>query len=109
MALLTPVQAQITGAVSTLAAADVAGETFRPDDRAILQVTNGSGASITVTVIVPGNTRYSQAEPDIAVVVAAGTSRAIGPFPNDLGDPTTGLVNVTYSAVTTVTRALVRV
>lgn len=109
MALLTPTQAKVTGSVVTLAAADVAGETFRPDDHVALWVLNGSGVSITVTVAVPGNTKYGQTQPDVAVVIAAGAAQAIGPFPADLADPADGLVHVTYSAVTTVTRRLVRV
>lgn len=110
MALLTAVQSKVAGAVSTPAAADVAGETFRPDDRAVLVVTNGSASSVTVTVEVPGNTRYGQPEPDVPSAVAAGASRVFGPFPADLADPATGLVKVTYSPApaATVTRVLIR-
>lgn len=109
MALLVATQAKIGGAVVTPTAADVAGETFRPDDHVVLWVVNGSGGSINVTVAVPGNSKYGPANPDVVVAIAAGVSQGIGPFPADLADPADGLVHVTYSAVTTVTRRLVRV
>lgn len=108
MANLTPTQIKIGGAVTTLQSADVAGETFEPGDRVALWVKNGSGASITVTVAVPGKTKYGVDNPDLAVTIAAGTEQAVGPFPADLADPADGRVHVTYSSVTTVTRRLVR-
>ncbi|GAY07506.1 hypothetical protein [Pseudonocardia sp. N23] len=108
MALLTPTQIKIGGAVVTVQAADVAGETFKAGDRIALWVKNGSGSPITVTTVVPGNGKYGQANPDVPVVIPAGTEQAVGPFPADLIDPADGLVHVTYSSVTTVTRRLVR-
>lgn len=108
MALLTPTQAKITGTVATKAAADAAGETFLPGDHALV-ILNGSGSSITASVVVPGNTKYGQAQPDVAVTIAAGVETVIGPFPDDLADPADGLVHVTYSSVATVTRRLVRI
>lgn len=109
MALLTRQVAKITGTVITYQAAAAGGDTFQPGDRTELRVKNGSAAPITVTVVVPGNTRYEQAEPDIPVVVAAGAEVAIGPFPDDLRDTGTGTAGVTYSATTSVTVALVGV
>jgi hypothetical protein len=63
---------------------------------------------ITVTVLTPGNDKYGQARPDIAVAVPATTGeRLIGPFPADLADPADGLVAITYSGVTSLTVAAV--
>lgn len=62
-----------------------------------------------MTVVAPGNTRFGQAEPDIAIVVAAGAFALIGPFDEQLEDPADGLVAVTYSAVTSVTVAAVQI
>jgi hypothetical protein len=103
MATLNYVQATIAGTDPGLAAASAGGDKVPPNDRGALFVRNGSAASINVTVAVPGNTRYGQANPDVVVAVPAGADRLIGPFPPDLADPIDGLVAITYSAVTTVT------
>ena len=65
-------------------------------------VSNGSGSSITVTVVVPGNDTYGSARPDFTKTVAAGALTQLGPFPNDLADPATGLVTVICSSVSSV-------
>lgn len=105
--LLTPQAAAIVGTLVNYTAADVTGNTFTPNTRGMLLVKNGSGGSINVTVVVPGTDAYSQARPDVVVAVAAAAEKAIGPFPLDLGDPANaGLITVTYSAVTSVTVAL---
>lgn len=109
MALLTAKQIQITGTDVTPTAADAAGETFKPGDYT-LTINNGSAVAVTATVAVPGNTLFGQPQPDVAVTVAAGAWKAIGPFPAGLADPADGLVHVTYDAApaATVTRVLMR-
>lgn len=109
MAALTAQQIGITGTLVTYAAATsgAGGDTIAPDDRTWIEVNNGSGGSITATLDVPGAV-YGQNRADIAVAVAAGTIRRIGPLVADLADPTTGLCKITYSAVTSVTVAAVR-
>lgn len=102
MALLTKHRASIAGTLITSNAA-AAADTLDPDDDGILIVRNASGVSTTVTVAVPGNTRYGLAQPDVAVVVAAGAARAVGPFPSDLADPADGLVHITTSPTASVT------
>lgn len=108
MALRTAVQAQITGAVAT-EYTPASEDTFEWGDDVALFVTNGSGSSINVTVTVPGNTKYAQAQPDVVVAVAAGVSKVIGPFPSDLVDPSDGLVHVAFSSTTSVTAQLLKV
>lgn len=108
MAELSPVQAQITGAEVSKTAADDAGETFRPGDNLAFIVANGDAAAHTVTVAVPGSTRYAQPHPDVDVNVPAGGEVAIGPFPSDLADPADGFVHLSYDATTSVTRVLMR-
>lgn len=108
MALLTPQQAAITGTLITYQAATVTvGDSVAPDDHTCFEVVNGSGGSITATVTVPGST-YGQANPDVGVAVAAGTTRRIGPLVAGLADPTTNLVTIICSSVTSVTIAAVR-
>lgn len=109
MATLTYQTASIAGAAYATVAAAAGGDKVAPNDRGAVLVTNGSGSPITVTVAVPGNTKYGQAAPDVPVTVPASGSRLIGPFPSDLADPTDGLVAITYSAVTTVTVAAIQV
>lgn len=109
MALLSAQQATPAGTTLTLAAASAGGDTFAASRQYALEVRNGSGASITVTVATPGNDSYGLARPDITKAVAATASALFGPFPADLADPATGLVTVTYSASASVTVALVQV
>lgn len=94
------------GDAVTPVAATVSGDTILHDKRGFLWVKNASGATITATVVVPG-TEYGQARADIAVSVPAGSDRFVGPLVLDLAD-TDGLIDVTYSAVTSVTVAAVR-
>lgn len=108
MALLAHQQVQITGPAISLASAAGGGDTVVPDDRLFLWVKNASGAPITVTVVVPG-TYFGQALPDVAVSVPATTGeRLIGPLDRRLADPSTGLINITYSGVTSLTVAAVK-
>lgn len=76
-------------------------------------VRNGSAADITVTAVT-GGTTDGLAVADVPVVVPAGGERLIGPFGNrDLwvqpSGTTAGLVHLDYSAVASVTRAVVAV
>lgn len=103
MANLTP---QVTAVVGTTLtpynATATTGDTV-PIGSQVL-VNNGSGASINVTVVTPGNDQYGLARPDIVTAVAAGAKAMFGPFPPDLGDPAnSNLVTLICSAVTTVT------
>lgn len=107
MAVLNLQQAAVTGTALTFSAAAGGGDSFLPGDRTILLVRNSDASSKTVTVVVPG-TKYGQALPDITLSVAAGATAAFGPFPPDLAG-TAGYVDVLYSAVTSVTVALVGV
>lgn len=108
MTLRTAVQAQIAGVVAT-PYTPAASDTFAWGDNVALFVTNGAGAPINVTVTVPGNTKYGEANPDKVIAVANGTSKVIGPFPADLRDPTDGLVHVAFSSTTTITAQLIKV
>ncbi|HEY3691255.1 MAG TPA: hypothetical protein VGL46_13265 [Pseudonocardiaceae bacterium] len=81
-----------------------------------LIVTNGSGSSINVTAHAT-RTVKGLAVTNLVVAVAAGKTELIGPFDKDIfGQPSganasggddQGRVYVDYSAITTVTRAVV--
>lgn len=104
MAALAYIQASATAlAAATQAAASGGGDTVPPSDRGCLVFRNGDAASKTVTLIVPGNTKWGVANPDPTYVVPAGQTCYIGPLPAELADTTTGLISFTYSAVTSCT------
>ncbi len=79
-----------------------------PDDRTFLLVKNGSGSPTTVTLATPG-TIYGQPIPDPGFVVAAGNTAVIPLLPGRYMDPAALIATITYSAVTTITAAAVRI
>lgn len=111
---LTPQHIVDEGIVPTYAAANVAGHSIPGDGDHILHVKNGSGSSINVTIQTAA-TEDGLAVADQIVAIAAGAEKFIGPFRpatynRASGDPTDpGLVWVDFSAVTTVTVALLEV
>lgn len=106
MATLNYQQSQILGLAVTLTPASAGGDKVPTTERGALLVRNGDVSAKTVTVVTPGNDKYGQARADVPVVVAAGATALIGPFPSDLAGAD-GLVEITYSAVTSVTVAAV--
>ena len=102
MATLTYTTVSHLGATPTMAAASGGGDKIARHPSGVVVVRNGDASSKTVTVVVPGSA-YGQARPDYTYVVTAGSTAFLGPFPDDLVDPTDGLVSLTYSAVTSVT------
>lgn len=108
MATLNYQQSKVTGTVVTFTAASAGGDKVAPGSGGVVLVKNGDTNPHTVTVAVPGN-EYGQARPDVPVVVAAGATAVIGPFPTDVGDPTDRLVHLSYDAVTAVTIAAIQI
>jgi len=96
-----------TGTALSFVAASGGGDTVAVTNATQLFVRNADASSKTVTIVRPGNDRFGQAIPDIAVAVAAGATTAILLDP-EFRDPATGLVSLTYSAVTSVTVAALR-
>lgn len=107
MALIAPQSIPITGLEATYAACTVGGDTVAPNERGFLHVKNGHSSPQTVTIVVPG-TRFGQANPDVAVVVTNGEERMIGPLSRELKG-TDGLISITYSGVTSLTIAAIRI
>lgn len=108
MAVLTTQTIVPTGLLPTYAAAAGGGDKVTPGNDTFIHVKNGGGSSITVTVdnVVPSN--YGT-DADLVVVVANGSERMIGPLPTPrFQSLTDGLVNVTYTGVTTVTVAAIK-
>ena len=106
MAQLTVNQVSLTGVTVTPGAAAVGGDTFLNNGKTVLEVTNGSGGSINVTIdsLVACN---QGSDHDIVVAVANGVTKRIGPFDPSRFNNSAGLTSVSYSAVTSVTVAAV--
>ncbi len=102
------------GLAPSYAACTAGGDTFTPDAQTFLHVKNASGGALTVTVAIGSGAAApipNVAIGNVAVSVPATTGdRMIGPFPATyFADPTTGLAAITYSGVTSLTIAVVKV
>lgn len=106
MAVLTVQDVTLGGVAPAFSAASAGGDTFPYDAEAIVVVKNGSAAAITVTVTTPGTLASGDAYPDKVISVPAGGERWFRVVA-DYRDPTTGNVALAYSAVTSVTVAVV--
>ena len=108
-ALATQSVAAPGGNGPTYAAAAGGGDTATPGMTTYLEVKNGAGAPITVTIPrYPALDPEGVAETPLVVTVPATTGyKLIGPlYPGRYQNPSTGNVDIAYSAVTTVTVAV---
>ncbi|MGA4864102.1 hypothetical protein ACPB9J_15795 [Streptomyces lavendulocolor] len=110
MATLTTQTITAAGLDPTYAAASGGGDKVTPGPTTFLHVINGGGSPVTVTLAVPGNFYAAVANPDLEVTVAASGERMIpvpqAPFANAADS---GLASVSYSGVTSVTVAALRI
>jgi hypothetical protein len=95
------------GAGPTMSAASGGGDRFTPTERTFLLISNASGSTITATVVTPRTGPGGVAIADLAVTVNAGVrGQPVGGFnPADFA-ATDGLADVTWSATTSVTFAV---
>jgi len=108
MALLAAQKVSLAGLDPVFVAASPTGDEFPNSGRAVLYVRNDGTSEITVTVNsqTPCNYGYDH---DAVITVPPGGERVIGPFaPARFNDPN-GRVQVSYSAVTSVTVAVLEV
>jgi hypothetical protein len=102
-------QLQLAGLNATYHAASGGGDKFKPEDNVVVHVKNASVGSINATVVTP-HTVVGQAVGDVVVAVPAGGERFIGPFPREhFADSDDGLADITWSGVTTVTFAVLKI
>lgn len=107
--VITPQAVGSAGVVPATEAANVLGNSVVPAAAGTaLRVTNGSGGSINVTVQTPGVVDNDLALPDRVVAVAAGATKYIAGLANPVYRQSDGTVLVDYSAVTTVTVAVLQ-
>lgn len=111
MATLTTQTITRAGGVITPVTAAGGGDAMSCGSGMMLEVVNGGGSPITVTLAVPAARTY---EPNVAITspavsVTNGTTKWFGPIDaQTFMDPTTGLCTITYSGVTSVTVAAVQ-
>lgn len=105
---LSPQQILRTGLNPTFSAADGSNQnSFENNGQTYLHVKNGGGSSINVTIDTPG-TVDGLAVGNLIVAVPNGGERIIGPFPQNIYNQVDGKVYVDWSAVTSVTAAVLR-
>lgn len=104
-ALTTQNVNNVAGLQQAPVAAAGGGDTFTPGDRTWLEVTNGGGAPITVTLGTwPDTSEWGTAIPDQPVTVTNGTTKKIGPLVGSrYANPATNIGSISYSGVTSVT------
>jgi hypothetical protein len=109
MATIPVVTPSLAGKSMTPTSATAGPDTLAPVGRPVLLIiNNGSGSGITVTAVVPGNTKYGQPEPDVTSVSIGAGAHGVMLLPPAIADPATGLISVTASATTSVSFYAVR-
>jgi hypothetical protein len=110
MATLATQAISRAGLTPALTAAAGGGDKFTPTKDTVLMVVNGGGSPVTVTVVTPGVNQIGLNIDDPAASVPAGGTKLIGPFPAEFfANPVGGLADVTYSGVTSLTVAALKV
>lgn len=111
MATLTTQNMTRTGLEATYAACTSGGDKFTPSATTFLHVKNASGGALTVTVAV-AKVPLADATSSVAAVSIDATTgdTMIGPFPYEFfAAAADGLAAITYSGVTSLTIAVIKV
>jgi hypothetical protein len=114
MAQLTTQKIKEEGLNPTYSNADVAGDTFSNSGSELVHVKNGGTAAVTVTVPTQDTATSDPVwgkltKADISVSVPAGDEAFIGVIPKRAFNNSTGKVNINYSAVTSVSVAVLKI
>lgn len=102
--ILVPTQITRSGITDTLAAANVDGNFYTNTGKEFLEIYNASVGSINV--IFAGVADGITVATLKTIAVGAGVRKKIGPFPTGTYNDASNYVQITYSAVTTVTVAV---
>lgn len=116
MALLTTQTPTEAGTAITFASCNAGGDTFANNGKTYLHVKNGSGGAITVTIPKTSSAtveddKYGKlTKADAGGSVAAGAHQVFGPFKPSAFNAVagTGIASITYSAVTSLTIAVIQ-
>lgn len=112
MAALTLHNVSPSGKTVSYVAAAGGGDTVKAGSRTFISVRNGGGGSVTVTV---NDTKTkapagaAEFDPDLEVVIAPSTEKVIGPLPAERFANLSGNAEISYSGVTSVTVAALKV
>lgn len=104
---LTPQVMVVAGLEATLAAANADGSYFVNSGRDFIWIKNGHSSPQSVIIDSPVECSQGSSH-DITVAVTNGEERLIGPFPQSRFNNTNGQVNLTFSGVTLLTIAIIR-
>ena len=107
MATLTAQSIVRTGLAASYASCDAGGDEFVNNQLEWIRVKNDDASAKTVTVVTQ-QTVDGLAIADQEIVVAAGTVVDIGPFSSGVYNDSGGKVQLTYSAVTSLSIALLK-
>lgn len=108
MAALSSQDMSLSGLQATYASAAGGGDTMPTGERNFLHVKNGSGGAITVTV--DSQLACDQgSDHDAVASVAAGQEEFIGPITPRRFNNSSGTADISYSGVTSLTVAVVRI
>ncbi|GAA0638230.1 hypothetical protein GCM10010174_70100 [Kutzneria viridogrisea] len=100
----TPQAFVIDGVAPTYSAVSGNNDQVANNGRRLVHVKNGGGSSLTVTVGI-GGAINGHSPTGVAVSIAAGADKFIGPFPASYNQAD-GTVYLDYSATASVTRAV---
>ena len=95
------------GVEVTFTAANADGNYFTNDGRTFIWIKNGDESDHNIIIDSPTSCNYGFTH-DVTVEVTTGEDRLIGVFDTARFNDSNGRVNVTYSAVTSVTIAVVK-
>lgn len=107
MALLNVQQVDLTGVKPTFNTCNAAGDTFYNNGQTYIHIKNGDTSSKTVTVLSPGKCNQGF-QHDLSITIPANEERVVGFFIPTGRFNTDEKVSLTYSAVTSLTIAILR-
>ena len=106
MATLTAIVPTYAGVNLGPVAAAAGGDKFVNTGNELLYIKNGGGSSINLTLDAQAVSGLPITDPVIAV--AAGAEKILGPFDPRYFTDSSGFLNLSYSAVTSVTVAVIQ-
>lgn len=104
---LTVQQSVNSGLEATFSSANADGNYFINDGKTYIEIVNADASDHDIVIDSPAACNQGSTH-DITVTVTAGERRHIGPFEKARFNDDNGYVNVTYSAVTSVTVAAIK-
>jgi hypothetical protein len=105
MATLAVQTINTAGVAPTRNSAAGGGDSFTNDGKTFIDVVNGSGGEITVTITAQQACSVGILH-TLAIAIAAGIEKMIGPFNRQIYNDANGKVQLTYSGVTSLTVAV---